>query len=100
MILFPIVIIVSLVLFVYFKVFQSRARGGAQYEVLGARATMSLGIFVTTFGINSYINFQTTTAAVIGLIFTALGVFNIYHGVKRHKHFQPLAKEEKKKDAS
>ncbi|MFC4737545.1 YtpI family protein [Bacillus daqingensis] len=99
MIIFPLVIVFSLIAFVYFKVFQSRGYGPAQRQLYGAKASISLGIFVLSFGVNAYINYQTTTAAVIGLIFTALGAANIYFGSRQHRYFSPLAKEEKQQTA-
>ncbi|WP_147803399.1 YtpI family protein [Alkalicoccus halolimnae] len=95
MIIFPILIIGSLVMFVYFKVNQARSQGPAATELYNAKSSICLGIFILAFGINSYINLQTTTAAVIALIFGVLGGANLYFGFKKHQHFKPLARSEK-----
>ncbi|PTL39850.1 YtpI family protein [Alkalicoccus saliphilus] len=96
MVIFPVFLVASLVLFVYFKVLQLRTKGPGERELYSAKATIALSIFIITFGVNSYINLQTTTAAVVGLIFLVLGGVNLYFGIKRHQHFKPLALQERK----
>lgn len=95
MIIFPLTIVVALFLFVYFKVAQSRGNGPGQTQLNNAKANMALGVFILAFGINSYISFQTTTAAIIALIFAVLGAANLYFGFQRYQHYKPLAKKEK-----
>ncbi|SDN55457.1 YtpI family protein [Alkalicoccus daliensis] len=96
MIIFPIIIVVALFLFVYFKVAQSRGKGPGDSQLNNAKANISLGVFILAFGINSYVTLQTTTAAIIALIFAALGIANLYFGLQRYKHYKPIAAKEKK----
>ncbi|WP_181186281.1 YtpI family protein [Alkalicoccus urumqiensis] len=85
MIIFPIVIIFSLIAYVYFKVAESRHAEYTEREKQGAKANISLGLFIAAFGINSYVFYQTQLAAVIGLIFFVLGTANIVLGTRKYK---------------
>lgn len=90
MVIFPILIVVALFMFVYFKVFQSRADGPAESSLYNAKSNIALGVFILAFGINSYVTLQTTPAAIVALVFAALGIANLYFGFQRYKHFKPM----------
>lgn len=95
MIIFPILIVVSLFLFVYFKVIQTRVKGPGERALYNAKSNLALGVFILAFGINSYITLQTTVAAVVALLFTAMGIVNLYFGFQRYKFYKPVAQKEK-----
>ncbi|MCT2537170.1 YtpI family protein [Aquibacillus koreensis] len=97
MIIFPIVIVVSLILYVYYKVTIIRSKDMLQQVYLNAKAKISLGVFISFFGINQYLFYETKFALYVTIVFVILGVAQIISGFKRTKHY---ANEIKKREQS
>ena len=87
-------IFASLVSFVYFKVQQSRGIGPLEKRWHSAKGSIAIGIFFMSFGINSYVNLQTSVSAIITLLFVAFGVINVYFGYKHYRLVSPHVKDE------
>jgi Flp pilus assembly protein TadB len=89
MIIFPIVIVVSAVLWVYYKVAIVRNKGdGLTQSYFNAKSRICLGTFISFFGVNQYLFYLTQLALFIALIFLALGVLQIYVGFKEARHYK------------
>ncbi|SDK43124.1 YtpI family protein [Sediminibacillus albus] len=95
MVVFPIVIIISLILYVYYKVAILKSNDTLNQLYMNAKGKISLGVFIGFFGINQYLYYQTQLALYIGIVFLILGAMQFLDGFKRAKHYR---KEQKKLD--
>lgn len=92
-----IIIIVSLVFYVFYKIKEWRTKAPYEKRWIKAKANIALGIFIISFGANRLFINESTYDLVIGGIFLVLGIINIVLGYKAYKHFLPLAIEENEK---
>ncbi|WP_226583709.1 YtpI family protein [Halobacillus litoralis] len=88
MIIFPILILVSLVLYIYYKVMVVRADDPLTQEYLNSKSKIFLGSFVFFFAINQYVFYQTQLSLFIGIVFLVLGIFQVRLGWKASRHYQ------------
>ncbi|GAB2569797.1 YtpI family protein [Gracilibacillus alcaliphilus] len=88
MIAFPIVIILSILLYIYYKFSNLRQPDPLIQEISNAKARIALGIFMIAFGINQYIFYQTQLALFVTIAFLAIGILQGYGGVKRYLHYK------------
>jgi uncharacterized membrane protein len=88
MIILPILIVLSLVLYVYYKVAILKSKDGLTQHYFNARSKICLGSFVFCFGINQYFFYLTRISLFIGIIFIFLGMYQMYDGFKRNKHYR------------
>ncbi|MBU9712935.1 YtpI family protein [Evansella tamaricis] len=92
--IFIVLIIFSLVFFVYYKVQQSRVSGPAERRWYSAKGSIAIGIFFISFGINSYLSLGTQVSAYVTVLFVGFGLVNVIFGAKHYKTFLPLARKE------
>lgn len=88
MVIFPIIIVISLVLYVYYKVAILKSSDGLTQAYFNAKSRICLGSFVLFFGINQYIFYQTKLSLFIGIIFLILGGMQLTRGFKETKHYR------------
>lgn len=88
MIIFPILIILSITFFIYYKVSILKTKDELTQLYFNARSRMCLGTFVSASGINQYIFYQSKLALFIGIIFLILGIMQIVRGYNEAKHYQ------------
>ncbi|MCP3025447.1 YtpI family protein [Halobacillus sp. A5] len=88
MILFPIIILLSFVLYIYYKVMVVKTKDPLSQEYLNSKAKMALGVFVFFFGINQYLLYETRLSLFIGIVFLILGVMQVRLGLKASRHYQ------------
>jgi|SRR5690625_3331415 len=88
MIIFPILIIVSIVLYIYYKVAILRTRDSLTQLYFNAKSRICLGCFVLLFGINQYLFYETKLSLIIGIIFLVLGILQANRGVREAKHYR------------
>ncbi|WP_047981601.1 YtpI family protein [Ornithinibacillus contaminans] len=88
MIIFPIVIVLSIVMYLYYKVAILKTKDGLTQAYFNAKARICLGAFILFFGINQYIFYQTRISLFIGIIFIVLGVLQLVRGFKETKHYR------------
>ncbi|SDN05243.1 YtpI family protein [Sediminibacillus halophilus] len=93
MIIFPIVIMVSLILYVYYKVAILRSNDTLNQLYMNAKGKICLGLFVVFFGVNQYLYYQTQLALYIGIVFFLMGALQLVDGYKRARHYR---KEQKR----
>ncbi|SEQ72969.1 YtpI family protein [Piscibacillus halophilus] len=86
--IFITLIIVSFVLYIYFKVQILKSKDPLYMQFTNAKARMSLGVFISTFGMNQYYFYQTQLALFVCIIFLALGIAQIVYGYKLYKHYK------------
>ena len=87
-------IICSAVAYLYFKTKQLRTSYPIRKKWYKAKAGIALGIFTTTFGINTVLIYQDALAYGIGAIFILLGSLMISSDLKRMRHEGNFVKEE------
>ncbi|HLR62972.1 MAG TPA: YtpI family protein [Lentibacillus sp.] len=88
MIIFPIVIVLSLVFWVYYKVAILKSDDGLTQAYFNAKSRICLGSFIFFFAINQYIFYQTKLSLFIGIVFLFFGSMNLYVGLKETKHYR------------
>lgn len=88
MIIFPIIIIVSIVFYVYYKVAIVKTRDELNQLYFNARARICLGSFIFFFAINQYLFYKTQLSLLIGIVFLLLGGFYMVRGFKESLHYR------------
>ncbi|SHN05832.1 YtpI family protein [Gracilibacillus kekensis] len=88
MIIFPIVIVLSFIIYLYYKVMITRDHDPLTQEIKNAKARIALGTFISFFGINQYLFYETQLALFIALLFLLIGIIQGYGGLKRFKHYK------------
>ncbi|RCW66305.1 YtpI family protein [Saliterribacillus persicus] len=88
MIIFPLTIIITAIMYLYYKVMILRTKDPLLQEIQNAKARIALGLFMIFFGVNQYLFYETTLALYIALIFLLFGILQGYGGSKRWKHYK------------
>lgn len=57
-------------------------------EIKNAKARIALGIFISVFGINQYLFYETQLALFITIVFLFFGFLQGYGGYKRLMHYR------------
>ncbi|UTR15593.1 YtpI family protein [Salipaludibacillus sp. LMS25] len=87
-------IFASLVAFVYLKVQQSREEDILVKRSYSLKSSIAIGVFLISFGINSYMSLQSSVAAVVALIFLVVGSINVLVGWKQLRLLKNYAQKE------
>ncbi|GAB3065225.1 YtpI family protein [Virgibacillus ainsalahensis] len=88
MVIFPIIIVVSIVLYIYYKVAILKTKDRLEQAYFNARSRICLGSFIFFFGINQYLFYLTQISLFIGIIFAVLGGMQIVRGFREVKHYK------------
>ncbi|TGB04068.1 YtpI family protein [Halobacillus salinus] len=88
MILFPILILLCLVLYIYYKVMVTRTKESLTQVYLNSKSKIFLGGFIFFWGINQYLFYETKLSLLIGIVFVLLGAFQARTGWKATKHYR------------
>ncbi|MGM8215605.1 YtpI family protein [Bacillaceae bacterium W0354] len=86
--IFITVIVVSFVLYFFFKVRILNEKDPLYMHYTNAKARMALGIFIATFGMNQYAFYQTKIALFVCIVFLVLGIAQFVYGYKLWKHYR------------
>jgi hypothetical protein len=89
-----ILIIFSLAFYIYFKIKYIRTKAPAEKRWISAKSSMTLGTFISLFGVNQLFLFHTTITYIVASIFIILGMINIWGGYRAYRYFLPLAAQE------
>lgn len=93
----PIIIIVSLMFYLFYKVKYFRTKDQLRRSFISAKSKIALGLLVSVFGINQYtIHYPSTTSLIIGIIFLVLGLGSIVMGYREFKFYYPYIAEKAK----
>lgn len=95
MVIFPIIILFSLVLYVYYKVAIIRSADILEQLYLNSKGKIFLGSFILFFGVNQYLYYQTKVALYIAIIFILMGGAQIIYGIKNARHYRSEMEEAK-----
>jgi hypothetical protein len=94
MLLFAILIVISLMFYIFYKVRFFRTRLPMEKKWLSAKSSIALGLFVALFGINQLFLYQTKMTYFVAAIFVLIGAFSIWGGFKAYRFYLPYAIEE------
>jgi len=81
-------LLVSLFMFLLFKVRQIRSRRDVQSAHFNSISRIWLGLLIFTFGLNTIVQFHTAVSYIIGSLFIILGAYNIRHFNAARKYFK------------
>jgi len=87
-IIFPIIIVLSVVLYIYYKVAILKTKDDLKKAYFNAKSRICLGSLVFFYGINQYIFYQTRLSLFIGIVFLILGGMQLRFGLKLTKHYR------------
>lgn len=88
MVIFPIIIVLSIVMYVYYKVAILKSNEPLTQAYFNAKSRICLGSFILFFGINQYIFYQSTFSLFVGIIFAIIGGVHLNRGLKEVKHYR------------
>lgn len=94
--IFVLLIVLSFVFYIFYKIKYVRSKRPAERKWLSAKSSIALGLFVGLFGLNQVFLFQTTITYIVAAIFIIIGSMSIWSGVKAYKYYLPLAAKEAK----
>ena len=83
-------IMFSLAFYIFYKMNYFRTKLPVEKKWISSKASISLGSFVTLFGINQLFLFQSMVTYIVATVFIILGLLSIFSGVKAYKYFLPL----------
>ncbi|WP_017726592.1 YtpI family protein [Halalkalibacterium ligniniphilum] len=87
--LFTIFVVISAVLFIFFKVRVWRTPESLLKQIHQTKANMALGVFLIAFGLNLLITPRSTIDIVVGSVFSLLGAANAFFGFRAYQHYAP-----------
>ncbi|BAC14138.1 YtpI family protein [Oceanobacillus iheyensis] len=88
MVIFPILIVLSAVLYIYYKVAIIREKDPLTQKYFNGKARICLGIFLSTFAINQYLNYLTQISLFIGILLLIVGLPQILRGIGETRHYR------------
>lgn len=88
MLIFAFLIVISIVMYIYYKVAILKTKDTLMQKYQNAKARIFLGIFLISFGINQYIAYQVKFILIISIIFFILGIMQLIDGYKQAKHYR------------
>ena len=89
-------IVISLAFYVYYKAKYVQSKREIQKKWLSAKSSISLGLFVVFFGINTIFIHPSTISYVVAVVFILVGGGSSWAGYQAYKHYLPLAIAEAK----
>jgi amino acid transporter len=87
-------IVLSFVFYIFYKIKYVRSRKPAERKWLSAKSSIALGLFVALFGLNQLFLFQSTVTYIVGAIFIIIGLMSVWGGIKAYKFYLPHAAKE------
>ncbi|AXF55950.1 YtpI family protein [Salicibibacter kimchii] len=91
----PVVMAISIALYVYNKFKRFRASGGATKQWYQTKAMIALGVFILAPGLLfMFPPIWGVVEFIVGLVFSLLGLVYVIYGIKYYKKALPFAKEE------
>lgn len=88
MVIFPILIVLSAVLYIYYKVAIIREKDPLTQRYFNGKAKICLGICLSTFAISQYLNYLTQISLFIGIIWLVFGIFQLVRGIGETRHYR------------
>ena len=88
MFIVAVLILLSAILYIYYKVQILRTRDSLRQVYFNAKAKLCLGSLVFFFGVNQYILYQTRLSLFLGIVFLLFGGALAVRGIRETKHYR------------
>lgn len=88
MLIVAILILISIVFYIYYKVSILKEKDSLTQRYINAKSRICLGGFVFFFGINQYLAIPTKLVLFISIVFLILGAYQMFDGFKEAKHYR------------
>jgi hypothetical protein len=89
-----VLIVLSIALYLYYKVRFFRAKTPLEKKWLSAKSSMALGLFVALFGVNRLLISLSPVSLIVATVFLIVGGMSLRNGWKAYKHYRPYAESE------
>jgi len=86
--LFAILIVFSIIFYIYYKVAILRTKDSLTQKYFNAKSRICLGVFLISIGINQYLANQVKFVLIISIIFLILGGIQAVYGFNEAKHYR------------
>lgn len=87
MFIFAILIVLSIVMYIYYKVGIFRTTDELKQRYLDAKSRICLGVLLISMAINQYITIKMTIVLIISIIFLILGIMQLIYGFNASRHY-------------
>ncbi|GGE77007.1 YtpI family protein [Priestia taiwanensis] len=94
MLILVVFIILSLTLYLFYKVRYVRTQLPMEKKWLSAKCSIALGLFVALFGANIFFVHLTAVGITIAIVFLLIGLSSAFTGYRAYRHYLPFAIEE------
>jgi hypothetical protein len=88
MFIIAILIMISIVMYIYYKIAILKTKDTLSQKLINGKSRVCLGSFLTFFGINQYLAYQTKFILIVSIIFIILGLIQLVDGFKVAKHYK------------
>lgn len=88
MLIFALGILISVVMYIYYKVAILRTKDSLTQVYYNSKARIFLGTFLIFFGINQYLAYPLLFVLLISIVFIILGLFQAIHGIRSTRHYK------------
>lgn len=82
-------IVFSFSFYVFYKIKYVRSKRPMEKKMLNGKSSMALGIFVTLYGVNQIILYDTTITYIIAAVFILIGAMSLWVGYRTYRHHVP-----------
>ncbi len=88
MFIFAILIVLSIVFYIYYKVAILRTKDTLTQHYFNAKSRICLGIFLISVGVNQYLINPVRLVLFISIVFLILGVIQTIYGFNEARHYR------------
>lgn len=92
-----VLIVFSLSFYVYYRVKAYRSNRSVEKQWISAKASIALGLFVASFGLNQLFLNRSTITLIVGIVFLLIGFGSSWAGFRVYKHYLPQVVKEAQK---
>lgn len=92
--IFAILTIIALTVYIFYKVKFFRSKHKVEKQLLSAKSSIALGLFVFFFGVNQLILWDTIASTIVGSIFIILGILSSFAGIKAYRYYMQFMMED------
>jgi|SRR5699024_1081503 len=88
MFILPVIVFVSIIFYIYYKVAILKTSEIIMQLYYNARARMALGSFILSAGPTLYVLYQSKLSLFIAIVFVLLGILQVIRGFNESRHYQ------------
>ncbi|WP_416827700.1 YtpI family protein [Ectobacillus polymachus] len=91
-------IITALLFYIFFKIMYVRSKLPMEKIWLTGKSSISLGLFVSLFGLNQFFIHDSAISRIIASVFLIYGLFVTYNGIQTCQRYHSFVIEEEQKN--